>query len=177
MSLKGTADWNFFFSGWITYVAQGGQQTLRTMAEPNAVFTPPDKKDPPQFMKDFDEVSNGTTLEARKAAFADAQKLAFEDVMVIPDRRHAEGAGRARQRRALHSVLQSAHVQRMGQAVMTCMGRIMLTGLGLAAGLATANAAPFKCPHVGGNFTFGQEANINSLDQMTSARSRRATSP
>jgi len=84
MSLKGTADWNFFFSGWITYVAQGGQQTLRTMAEPNAVFTPPDKKDPPQFMKDFDEVSNGATLAARKAAFADAQKLAFEDVMVIP---------------------------------------------------------------------------------------------
>src|SRR5215472_7225368 len=29
-------------------------------------------------------------------------------------------------------------------------------------------AAPFKCPHVGGDFTFGQEANINSLDQMTS---------
>ena len=31
-----------------------------------------------------------------------------------------------------------------------------------------ASAAPFKCPHVGGNFVFGQEANINSLDQMTS---------
>ena len=30
-------------------------------------------------------------------------------------------------------------------------------------------AAPFKCPHVGGDFTFGQEANINSLDQMTSS--------
>ncbi|MGH7210609.1 MAG: ABC transporter substrate-binding protein, partial [Acetobacteraceae bacterium] len=84
MSLKGTPDWNFFFTGWITYVAQGGQQTLRTMAEPNAVFTPPDKKDPPQFMKDFDEVSNGMTLAARQAAFTDAQKLAFEDVMVIP---------------------------------------------------------------------------------------------
>lgn len=31
------------------------------------------------------------------------------------------------------------------------------------------SAAPFKCPHVGGNFTFGQEANVNSLDQMTSS--------
>ena len=31
-----------------------------------------------------------------------------------------------------------------------------------------ASAAPFKCPHVGGDFVFGQEANINSLDQMTS---------
>jgi peptide/nickel transport system substrate-binding protein len=32
-----------------------------------------------------------------------------------------------------------------------------------------AAAAPFKCAHVGGDFTFGQEANINSLDQMTSS--------
>ena len=40
------------------------------------------------------------------------------------------------------------------------------------AGLAVAtsvSAEPFKCPHVGGNFTFGQEANINSLDQMASS--------
>src|SRR6476646_1746687 len=39
---------------------------------------------------------------------------------------------------------------------------------GLAAAGTPAFAEPFKCPHVGGNFTFGQEANINSLDQMTS---------
>jgi len=32
-----------------------------------------------------------------------------------------------------------------------------------------AIAAPFKCPHVGGTFTFGQEANVNSLDMMTSS--------
>ena len=31
-----------------------------------------------------------------------------------------------------------------------------------------AVAAPFKCPKVGGSFVFGQEANVNSLDQMTS---------
>ena len=31
-----------------------------------------------------------------------------------------------------------------------------------------AAAAPFKCPHTGGTLTFGQEANVNSLDQMTS---------
>ena len=53
------------------------------------------------------------------------------------------------------------------------MRRTMLTPFGLLAGLALG-AAPaladtFKCPHVGGDFTFGQEANINSLDQMTSA--------
>jgi peptide/nickel transport system substrate-binding protein len=53
------------------------------------------------------------------------------------------------------------------------MRRRILASMGLLAGL-TAGAAPaladrFKCPHVGGDFTFGQEANINSLDQMTSA--------
>src|SRR5215467_431743 len=53
------------------------------------------------------------------------------------------------------------------------MGRKSLTGLGLLAGMAvvagTAHAAPFKCPHVGGDFVFGQEANVNSLDMMTSS--------
>src|SRR5579872_3555886 len=42
----------------------------------------------------------------------------------------------------------------------------MLAGFALTAG--SPRAEPFKCPHVGGNFTFGQEANINGLDQMTS---------
>jgi peptide/nickel transport system substrate-binding protein len=32
-----------------------------------------------------------------------------------------------------------------------------------------AQAAPFKCPHSGGTFTFGQEANVNSLDMMASS--------
>ncbi len=43
----------------------------------------------------------------------------------------------------------------------------MLAGFALTAASPLA-AEPFKCPHVGGNFTFGQEANINGLDQMTS---------
>ena len=34
---------------------------------------------------------------------------------------------------------------------------------------ASVRAEPFKCPHVGGTFVFGQEANINTLDQMTSS--------
>ncbi len=52
------------------------------------------------------------------------------------------------------------------------MRRALPTSLGLLAGLAfgvaPTLAEPFRCPHVGGDFTFGQEANINSLDQMTS---------
>ncbi|MGH7211586.1 MAG: ABC transporter substrate-binding protein, partial [Acetobacteraceae bacterium] len=39
----------------------------------------------------------------------------------------------------------------------------------LAVGALPALAAtPFKCPHVGGHFVFGQEANVNSLDPETS---------
>jgi peptide/nickel transport system substrate-binding protein len=41
--------------------------------------------------------------------------------------------------------------------------------VGLAAAATAVSAETFKCPHVGGNFTFGQEANVNSLDQMTSS--------
>jgi len=39
----------------------------------------------------------------------------------------------------------------------------------LALGTQTAAAETFKCPSTGGNFVFGQEANINTLDQMTSS--------
>ena len=42
-----------------------------------------------------------------------------------------------------------------------------LAGMVLAASGAAAET--FKCPHVGGDFVFGQEANVNSLDQMTSS--------
>jgi len=83
-SMKGTPDWNFFFTGWITYVAVGGMQTLRPMAEPNPVYTPPDGKTDPAFMRAFEDVSNGATLEIRQAAFARAQQIALDDVMVIP---------------------------------------------------------------------------------------------
>ena len=52
------------------------------------------------------------------------------------------------------------------------MRRQFLTSATLLAGLTLATAplaaAPFKCPKVGGDFVFGQEANVNSLDQMTS---------
>ena len=45
--------------------------------------------------------------------------------------------------------------------------RVSLVSAGLSV-CGRASGRPFKCPHVGGNFVFGQEANINSLDQMTS---------
>ncbi len=52
------------------------------------------------------------------------------------------------------------------------MARAMFAPLGVAAVLvlsvAAADAAPFRCGRIGGDFVFGQEANVNSLDQMTS---------
>lgn len=83
-SMKGTPDWNYFFTGWITYVAVGGVQTLRPMAEPNPVYTPPDNKTDPAFMAAFDQVANGETLAIRQAAFARAQQIALQDAMVVP---------------------------------------------------------------------------------------------
>ena len=49
------------------------------------------------------------------------------------------------------------------------MQRADLSWLGLlaAAAFATAPAAaaPFRCPHVGGEFIFAQSANVNGLDR------------
>ena len=42
---------------------------------------------------------------------------------------------------------------------------ILAAGLGLP---VAAQAAPFTCPQRGGDIVFGQEANVNSLDQMLS---------
>ena len=46
-------------------------------------------------------------------------------------------------------------------------GRSLLTLAVLGAATA-AQAAPFACPQKGGSLVFGQEANVNSLDQMAS---------
>src|ERR1700720_462420 len=47
-------------------------------------------------------------------------------------------------------------------ASLTVLGALFLAS-------PAARAEPFKCPHVEGDFVFGQEANINTLDQMTSS--------
>src|SRR5580698_449888 len=53
----------------------------------------------------------------------------------------------------------------MKRGFLASLGLLVSAGISVAA----AQAAPFKCPHVGGDFVFGQEANINTLDQMTSS--------
>jgi peptide/nickel transport system substrate-binding protein len=49
-----------------------------------------------------------------------------------------------------------------------CLTPLLL--LAVLSGLPQQSLAdPFKCPRIGGTFTFGQEANFNTLDQMASA--------
>src|SRR5580658_8438756 len=55
----------------------------------------------------------------------------------------------------------------LARAGMAAAQFCVVTGLAVLA--VPAQAAPFKCPHVGGTFTFGQEANVNSLDEMGSS--------
>lgn len=83
-SLKGGSDWNFFFSAMMTYLAQGGTSTLRTMAEPSPLFWPAGKKVDPAFMAAFHDVAYADTVEARRDGFARAQQIAIESVMVLP---------------------------------------------------------------------------------------------
>ncbi len=68
----------------MTYLAQGGTSTLRTMAEPSPLFWPPEKKVDPAFMAAFHDVAYADTLAARQAGFARAQQIAIESVMVLP---------------------------------------------------------------------------------------------
>jgi peptide/nickel transport system substrate-binding protein len=83
-SQRETEGWNFFYTGWITVVALGGPQTLRQMAEPNPVFKPPGNKVDPAYMALFNEVNTNPSLDARKDAFARAQRLAIEQVFAVP---------------------------------------------------------------------------------------------
>jgi peptide/nickel transport system substrate-binding protein len=79
-----TEGWNFFYTAWITTTAIGGPTSLRNLADPNNVFKPENNEGDPEFNRQFEIVENGATLEERQAAFAEAQRIALETVMVIP---------------------------------------------------------------------------------------------
>jgi peptide/nickel transport system substrate-binding protein len=82
-SQKETEGWNFFYTGWITVVALGGPQTMRQLAPPASVQKWKGEPDP-EFMAAVKQLSEGRTLEERKAAFAKAQTKALELVMAVP---------------------------------------------------------------------------------------------
>ncbi len=79
-----TEGWNFFYTGWITTTAIGGPTSLRNLANPNNVHKPIGNEGDPDFNRYFEIVENGATLEERREAFANAQRIALETAMVIP---------------------------------------------------------------------------------------------
>jgi peptide/nickel transport system substrate-binding protein len=81
-SLRENEGWNFFYTGWITVVALGGPQTMRQMGPPSSVNRQNDVDS--QFMAAFRQVSEGRTLDERKAAFSKAQERALELGMAFP---------------------------------------------------------------------------------------------
>jgi peptide/nickel transport system substrate-binding protein len=83
-SVSDSTGWNFFFTGWVTVVALGGAQSLSNLADPNNVDHPPGGKTDAEFMQYFNQVSGGTSLDARKAAFAKAQYRMFDQGFAIP---------------------------------------------------------------------------------------------
>ncbi len=83
-SMKDTTGWNFFFTGWITVTASGGAQSLRFLVEPTNVHKPKENKTNPEFKKEWDAIAVGATIEQRKASFERAQRIAYDDVMVVP---------------------------------------------------------------------------------------------
>jgi len=83
-SEKETTGWNFFFTHWTGSAAQGGATTLRNLAAPANIYKPQDPAGDPAYNAAFQQVQNGATVEERAAAFAEAQKVTFENVLAIP---------------------------------------------------------------------------------------------
>ncbi|SFZ83341.1 peptide/nickel transport system substrate-binding protein [Devosia enhydra] len=83
-SEKETAGWNVFFTFWATVTAQGGPTSLRNLANPNNVYKPVNNEGDAAFNEAFARIQSGADLETRRAAFAEAQAIAFEQVMAIP---------------------------------------------------------------------------------------------
>ena len=83
-SQKETTGWNFFYTFWSSVYAQGGAQSLRNLGDPSNVHKPKDNRSDAQFMRHWQDVSGGTTLDERKAAFARAQQRVYDEVMAIP---------------------------------------------------------------------------------------------
>ena len=108
-----TEGWNFFYTAWITTTAIGGPTSLRNLADPNNVFKPVDNQGDPEFNRQFEIVENGATLEERQAAFAEAQRIALESVMVVPFGILPNTQGIRRRGRELQAVLQHPRVERL----------------------------------------------------------------
>ena len=109
----------------------------------------------------------GPSLACWRMSFENSREKHDTQPRQIP---HARAAHSHDGRKNNGLVLALAGAATSWRRPMVCM---KLVPIGLAAAFVCstglASAAPFKCPSVGGEFVFGQEANINSLDQMASS--------
>ena len=75
--------WNFFFTGYGTNTSLGGVAALRFHAPPFNTYKPKGEPDA-EFVKAFNELTSGKTLEERKAAFAKGQARILDQVLALP---------------------------------------------------------------------------------------------
>lgn len=76
--------WNFFYTGYGTNTSLGGIAALRFHAPPYNTYRPKNNEPDAEFVKAFNEIANGKTLEERQAAFAKAQARMLDQVLALP---------------------------------------------------------------------------------------------
>jgi peptide/nickel transport system substrate-binding protein len=79
-----TDGWHWFFTGYGTNTSLGGIAAWRFHSHPFNTYKPKDNKPDETFMKHFNAVANGKTLDDRKAAFAVMQQYALDQVLALP---------------------------------------------------------------------------------------------
>lgn len=77
--------WHLFFTGWGTNSSLGGIAALRFFMPPlSEAYNPKTGEEDKEFLAAFAEAESSPSLEARKAAFARAQKRALDQALVYP---------------------------------------------------------------------------------------------
>jgi peptide/nickel transport system substrate-binding protein len=76
--------WNFFFTGWGTNTALGGLEPLRFYAPPFNAYKPKGNVGDPDFVKAWDAMVAGATVDQRKAEFANLQEIVLRKVLAVP---------------------------------------------------------------------------------------------
>jgi peptide/nickel transport system substrate-binding protein len=82
---KTSTGWHYFMDAFGNNPVIGPISSVRKFASPILAYKPPTPAEVDKtFDAAFDEMINGPTADARKAAFARAQQRLFEQVYVIP---------------------------------------------------------------------------------------------
>jgi peptide/nickel transport system substrate-binding protein len=83
-SVKETAGWNYFYTGWTTVVGQTGLPSLRNLTNPNNVHKPKNNQSDTQLMEFWNAGLNSKSLADRVQYFAKAQQRIFDEALALP---------------------------------------------------------------------------------------------